>query len=71
MIDRLIEELKAVPGGYEYLGAASVQICFPLKAGGELRFGLYDDGDGEWHFDFYSGECPPGITGPVTATGAV
>jgi len=68
MIEISATELKNVPGGYVYNGASSYQICFPLKAGGELRFMICDDdaredGSTGWHVDWYSGALPPGITG--------
>lgn len=66
--EELLEELAKIPGGYVYLGAASYQVCFPLKAGGELRFGIYDDVEG-LQIDLYDGSLPPGITGPVRKTG--
>lgn len=73
--NELAKALKEVPGGYEYLGVCSVQICFPLKNGGELRFGWYDDDDpkidGKLQIDFYEGTLPPGITGPAMLTGGV
>jgi hypothetical protein len=67
----LMEELSKIPGGYCYEGICSIQYCFPLKAGGELRFCLLDDddSDGKWHVDLYDGFLPPGITGPVSKTG--
>lgn len=40
--ERLVKEIAKIPGGYCYYGAASTQYCFPLKAGGELRFSLTD-----------------------------
>lgn len=64
----LIDTLRKIPGGYEYSGICSFQVCFPLKKGGELRFGWYDDTDG-LQVDLYGGELPPGITGPATLTG--
>lgn len=65
-VNEIFSALEKIPGGYVYSGAASLQVCFPLKAGGELRFGLYDDGnDG---FDFYDGALPPGVTGFVKPT---
>jgi hypothetical protein len=69
-IERLISEIRKVPGGYVYYGACSDQICFPLKAGGEIRFSLsdHDESDGEWHCDHYDGALPPGITGFVNKT---
>ena len=70
----LVQELKGIPGGYEYIGVCSMQYCFPLKSGGELRFILVDEdvdpeGKGEWQVDLYDGALPPGITGPVNRTG--
>jgi len=72
-MDYLIKEAGKIPGGYRYEGICSSQICFPLKAGGELRFSLSDDedSDGKWHIDLYSGALPPGITGFVEKTGAI
>jgi hypothetical protein len=66
-----IDELSKVPGGYVYEGVCSVQYCFPLKAGGELRVMLSDDddSDGKWHVDHYDGSLPPGLTGSVHKTG--
>ena len=64
----LILELGKIKGGYNYSGACSEQICFPLKAGGELRFCCTDD-DPIWRVDLYGGEIPPGVTGPATLTG--
>ena len=69
--------LKAIPGGYEYLGVCSMQLCFPLKKGGELRFMYVDDDQddrpesekGSLITDHYDGALPPCITGPATATG--
>lgn len=75
-IDKLLQELKAlrIPGSYEYMGVCSVQICVPLRAGGELRFIVVDDdvdpeGQGEWQVDLYDGALPPGITGPAQMLG--
>lgn len=85
MIDgnELAKALNTIPGGYTYMGVCSVQTCFPLKNGGELRF-MYVDDDvdddpaddtktinvrGRLKIDFYGGELPPGITGPVSPTG--
>jgi len=71
----LFSALRAIPGGYEYDGAASLQICFPLKGGGELRFGIYDedddgtDSDLPVAIDHYDGSLPPCITGPSFKTG--
>lgn len=64
--------LKKIPGGYTYDGAASLQVCFPLKVGGELRFGIYDSDNEEgidYGFDFYDGSLPPCITGWSEPTG--
>ena len=69
---RILSELKKIPGGYEYLGACSWQVCFPLKAGGELRFAWVDDDvcEGEpFGIDLYKGDLPPCITGPSMPTG--
>lgn len=69
-IMNILTELNKIPGGYNYAGAAGVQICFPLRAGGELRFGIYDDDPpGTLGIDLYDGALPPGISGPVTETG--
>lgn len=66
----LLEVLEKIPGGYVYMGAASYQVCFPLKSGGELRFGLYDDDEHDGvAIDLYGGELPPCITGPGYPTG--
>lgn len=70
--NELLTMLSKLPGGYEYMGAASCQVCFPLRDGGELRFGIYDDEDGDdatFGIDIYSGFLPPGISGPVHKTG--
>ena len=67
-IDKLMEDTAKIPGGYVYGGAASYQICFPLEAGGELRFCLVDETDG-WSVDLYNSELPPGISGFVKKTG--
>jgi hypothetical protein len=71
---KLAKKLKAIPGGYAYLGACSVQICFPLKAGGELRFMWVDDDHdtepiGEMKVDLYSGATDPCVTGSSAPTG--
>lgn len=66
---RIWQELLKIKGGYKYDGVASSQICFPLKNGGELRFGFYDERTGNIEIDLYGGELPPGITGPATLTG--
>jgi len=70
-VERLIAELAKIPGGYRYDGICCTQYCFPLRAGGELRFSLCDDedSDGKWHIDLYDGGLPPGITGPAGPTG--
>lgn len=74
-VGNLIKELAAIPGGYVYYGACSVQYCFPLKAGGELRISMVDDDvdsnvpTGQWHADLYKGELPPCITGYSNPTG--
>lgn len=71
-IDKLMTEIATIPGGYVYQGAASYQICFPLKAGGELRFSITDEdvgGSGGWEVDLYDGALPPGITGFADKTG--
>lgn len=66
---KLFNELKQIPGGYEYDGCASIQICFPLRNDGELRFGVYDeDPPDTLSIDLYDGALPPGITGPVKLT---
>ena len=65
----LWQELMKIPGGYTYSGACSYQICFPLTAGGELRFMETDDGPPGIHIDFYDGALPPGITGWAGPTG--
>ena len=70
----LMNQLLKIKGGYNYLGACSSQICFPLKEGGELRFSLVDDdcvdpGESTFKIDLYGGELPPCITGPSSATG--
>lgn len=67
--NRLWKALSQIPGGYEYWGAASVQLCFPLKAGGELRFMQSDAGPDHIFIDLYGGELPPGINGPAFKTG--
>lgn len=72
--NRILDALNKIPGGYMYLGACSVQVCFPLKAGGELRFSWVDDdcveeGEPEFGIDLYGGELPPCITGPSSSTG--
>lgn len=80
-IKDLLSRLSKVKGGYEYMGACSTQICFPLRNGGELRFSLTDDdcnqsseGDiqtecGVFNIDLYDGAIPPGVSGPATLTG--
>ena len=67
--DNLWEQLAKIPGGYVYSGAASFQLCFPLKQGGELRFSLHDDNYPLLNIDLYGGELPPCITGPSSPTG--
>lgn len=68
--DKVVNALNAIPGGYCYSGACSLQWCFPLKAGGELRFMLTDDmKEGELEIDHYDGAIPPGVSGPTTLTG--
>lgn len=70
-IHELFNELNKIKGGYSYSGAASLQYCFPLKSGGELRFGIYDeDPDNTLGIDLYGGELPPCITGFGQKTGA-
>ena len=79
----LLMELQKIKGGDTYSGAASYQVCFPLKAGGELRFSINDE-DEEWfhnpdgtpssngypiRIDLYDGKLPPCITGPSHSTG--
>ena len=64
---KLINKLQQIPGGYVYSGACSLQVCFPLKAGGELRIMLVDDEDGI-QVDLYDGALP-GVTGPTSKTG--
>ena len=61
-------QLINIPGGYVYSGAASLQVCFHLKKGGELRFCVGDDDD--IGFDYYDGSLPPCITGPSHQTGS-
>jgi hypothetical protein len=68
----LLSELSKIKGGYTYMGAASYQVCFPLKAGGELRFSIIDEdvAEGEaFGIDLYGGELPPMITGFGQPTG--
>lgn len=70
----LFRELGKIKGGYNYMGACSNQMCFPLKNGGELRFSIVDDDcleDGEESFgiDLYDGSLPPCISGPSNPTG--
>jgi hypothetical protein len=73
-IKSLFEMLRKIQGGYEYSGACSFQVCFPLKSGGELRFSLVDedvleeDSD-EFQIDLYDGTLPPMITGFSIETG--
>lgn len=65
----LLNALQKIEGGYCYSGAASLQICFPLKAGGELRIMMCDESPhGTIDVDLYDGKLP-GITGPTTKTG--
>jgi hypothetical protein len=66
--------LEGIPGGYTYRGACSFQICFPLKAGGELRFSWVDkdidkDHNGNMQIDLYNGALLPCITGVGKLTG--
>ena len=61
--------LEKISGGYVYSGVCSLQLCFPLKAGGELRFMYTDDGPEELQIDWYDGSLPPGVTGPASLTG--
>lgn len=72
--------LSKIPGGYQYLCAASTQVCFPLKSGGELRFSMVDDDVSDdpefWKhedaigIDLYDGALSGvGVTGPVIKTG--
>ena len=72
-IRELYALLRTIPGGYHYMGACSDQLCFPLKTGGELRFGWYDDDDAPngtvFGVDHYDGAIPPGVTGPAIRTG--
>lgn len=66
----LLAILETIPGGYVYSGVCSIQVCFPLRAGGELRISISDeDPEDAVHIDLYGGELPPGITGPATRTG--
>lgn len=67
-VRKLLSRLAEIKGGYTYSGAASYQVCFPLKAGGELRFMLSDERDGLF-IDLYGGELPPMITGFGKPTG--
>lgn len=65
-----LADLEKIPGGYVYMGAASYQVCFPLRSGGELRFSINDDDPpGTIGIDLYDGALPPCITGPSTRTG--
>ena len=67
---KLLTVLESIPGGYVYMGCASYQVCFPLKSGGELRFGIYDDDEKDGvAIDHYDGALPPCITGPGYPTG--
>lgn len=66
---KLLTALESINGGYVYSGAASLQLCFPLKAGGELRIMMCDESrPGTVDIDLYDGALP-GITGPVIKTG--
>ena len=67
----LFKELQKIKGGYRYDGACSIQICFPLRSGGELRFSVSDDDadPDEFCIDLYDGSLPPCITGPSFLTG--
>jgi len=70
----LMDQLRKIKGGYNYLGACSDQMCFPLESGGELRFSLVDDdcvesGESTFKIDLYGGELPPCITGYAKPTG--
>ena len=69
----LLSELSKIEGGYTYAGACSLQVCFPLKEGGELRFSIVDEdvaeNGKEFGIDLYGGELPPMITGFGKATG--
>jgi hypothetical protein len=67
---KILEKLEEISGGYTYSGVCSLQLCFPLKAGGELRFCITDDSPkGTISIDLYDGALPPGITGPASYTG--
>lgn len=71
---RIMDELCKLPGGYKYYGGCSVQVCFPLKSGGELRFMIVDDdaiedGDSTCIIDIYDGLLPAMISGPSISTG--
>ena len=68
-IKEIVELLSKIPGGYVYSGACSLQWCFPLRSGGELRFMYSDDNYPKLNVDFYDGSLPPGITGPASPTG--
>lgn len=63
----LLDKLAQIPGGYVYHGAASYQVCFPLKAGGELRLAVTEEHD-DLVVDLYDGGLP-GISGPTRRTG--
>lgn len=66
-------KLSGIRGGYNYMGACSDQICFPLRNGGELRFSVVDEdvADGEiYSIDLYDGALPPCITGFSKPTGS-
>lgn len=74
-ISCLLATLDKIPGGYSYSGACSLQVCFPLKAGGELRFCWVDsdvaeaEGVEPFGIDLYDGALSPCITGPSKVTG--
>ena len=66
----ILNALQKIKGGYCYSGAASYQMCFPLKAGGELRIMMCDESPhGTIDIDLYDGALSPGITGPTISTG--
>lgn len=67
-VEDILSALEKLSGGYVYSGICSYQVCFPLRAGGELRFSLTDDKEG-LQIDIYGGELPPGISGPSWKTG--
>lgn len=65
-----LDVIAKIPGGYIYSGMTSYQVCFPLKAGGELRFTTYNlDTHEGVAIDLYDGSLPPGMTGQVLKTG--